>query len=166
MNKMPLPIHLLAEIPGYSMMGQTSFAGYIKIVCAWWSNNCPELFDNNTEWCSLSGMYTRDYVKHRAKIEPMVRQSFDVLKKYREERRAKTEHLRKGIHKARAVKMQNDALRRQQAIKPAAIVDKHTPVNPAPAAPDFKPFHEGWNLNKSAPTAKTPRQQKAFLKDK
>lgn len=148
------------------MMGQTSFAGYMKVICVWWLNDCPDILESATEFQTISGMQRSDYNRYMGKIEPLLFKSFALLKKYRTEQHAKRDYCRRNILKAQAARSAKAKARATQSNKPAAIVDKHTPVNPAPAAPDFKPFHEGWNLNKSAPAAKTPRQQKAFLKDK
>lgn len=166
MNKMPLPLHLLAKIPGYAMLGQTSYGGYHKIISAWWLNDCPEVFEHAIEWCSLSGMYQRDYAKYKSKIEPLLVQSIDILKKYREDKRKKNEYRMANMQKAIVANNKRIAAIKAAATSTVSIVDKHTPVNPCFVKPDSQPFHEGWNLNKAAPASKAPRQQKAFLTDK
>lgn len=153
MNKMPLPIHLLADIPGYALLGQTSFGGYCKIIWAWWLNDCPDVLEHNIEWCSLSGMYQRDYDRHRSKIEPLVLRSLEILKKYRNERRANTANKRAGMLRANATRLQRLKSDKLRDNTKGNIVDKVTPVNPAPAIPTQNPFHEGWNLEQP----KSPR---------
>ena len=146
MNKMPLPVHLLMNIRGFSLLGQTSFGGYFKIVLSWWQNDCPEIFEETIEWCSLSGMYQRDYDRHKNKIEPVLLKSLEVLKEYRNERLAKTANKRAGMIRARAAWAGELKRRKSQTITKGNIVDKHVLVNPTPVKPPSQPFHEGWNL--------------------
>jgi hypothetical protein len=167
MNKMPLPIHLLAQIPGYSMLGQTSFGGYFKIITAWWLNDCPEVFLSVEEWGSLSGMFKRDYNKYRTKIEPVLLQSLDVLKKYREEKHQKNQPRLQNIRKAQRIQKEMLAARKLADNSKGNIVDKVTPVNPAPAIPSPKPFHEGWNLERQkSPNINKKTTHRPMLLDK
>jgi hypothetical protein len=167
MNKMPLPIHLLAQIPGYSMLGQTSYGGYCKIIMAWWLNDCPEVFEHKPEWQSLSGMYERDYAKYKSKIEPLLIKSLEILKQYRDEQKAKKAYLSESARRMTAKRMENQAKRRKGYESKGNIVDKVTPVNPAPANPTPKPFHEGWNLErKNSPNINKKTTHKPMLLDK
>lgn len=149
MNKMPLPLHLLSAIPGYAMLGQTSFGGYFKVITAWWQNDCPDVFENASEFQSLSGMYERDYAKYRPKIEPLLLRSLEILKEYRTKKKAASAHTMLNLAKAHTV-MRNKKAERQSAGKTKGnIVDRNTPVNPTPIKPPPQEFHKGWNLEKA-----------------
>jgi hypothetical protein len=167
MNKMPLPTHLLADIPGFAMLGQTSFGGYWKIILTWWHNGCPNVFEHHIEWCSLSGMYQRDYDRHKSKIEPLLMQSIEILKQYRDEQKAKKAYLSESARRMTAKRMENQAKRRKGYESKGNIVDKVTPVNPAPAIPSPKPFHEGWNLERQkSPNINKKTTHRPMLLDK
>lgn len=151
MNKLPLPVHLLTDIRGFSILGQTSFGGYFKIILSWWVNDCPEILADDREWRGLSGMYPRDYERYKYKIEPVLIQSIEILRKYREERRAITSRKREGMKRAQAIHQKNQQRLKQDKYQEESkgnIVDKNTPVNPTFIKPTAQLFHEGWNLER------------------
>lgn len=153
---MPLPVHLLAAIPGFRMLGQTSFGGYFKIIVTWWENDCPEILNDVAEFQSLSGMYLHDYNRYRPKIEPVLLKSIEILKEYRSERQGKREHRLINLSKAHAASRAKLLEKKKVDKSKGNLVDKHTLVNPTPIKPSSQPFHDGWNLN----TAKSPNIKK------
>lgn len=164
MNKRPLPIHLLVDIKGFALLGQTSFGGYFKIILSWWLNDCPSVLSSPLEWRSISGMHQRDYNLYAPKIEPVLIKSFEILTKYRDEQEVKSERRRVNLRKALVVRDANTKRRMSEAKTKASLVDQHVPVNPGAIKPPPQKFHEGWNLNKK-PAAK-PTSCQAGLIDK
>lgn len=167
MNKMPLPIHLLSAIPGFRMMGQTSFGGYCKIIWTWWENDCPAVLTDIAEFQSLSGMYRQDYERYRPKMEPVLLQSIEILKKYHQERRAITAGRSATMKKAQAIYQNRVRQAKYLEQTKGNIVDKHVNVNPTAINPSPQPFHEGWNLEKkNSPNIKKLTTIQPMLLDK
>lgn len=164
MTKRPLPVHLLVDIPGYSMLGQTSFGGYFKLITVWWLNDCPAILQDKREWSSVSGMRPTDYQAYKSKLEPLIIKSFEILTKYRDTQEAKSERLRVNLRKAIIARDANTAKRKAALNSKGSLVDQHVPINPGAIKPPPQKFHEGWNLNKK-PTPK-PTSCQARLTDK
>jgi hypothetical protein len=162
MNKHPLPVHLLVNIKGFSLLGQTSFGGYFKIILSWWLNDCPDILSAPSEWRSISGMHQRDYNLYASKIEPVLIQSFEILTKYRDAREVTRAKRGVNLRKAIAVRDANIRRRKTEAITKASLVEQHVDINPGHIKPTPQKFHEGWNLN-SKPTPKSTTQKPLLL---
>lgn len=163
MNKRPLPVHLIANIPGYAMLGQCSFGGYFKIILSWWLNDCPEVFADSTEWHALSGMRTTDWLKYRNKIEPLLVKSFELLVKYRQDKINADKPRVANIRKALEVKRQKQ-VEREAVVENKGLVDsKHDITSVGVTNPLQKNYHEGWNLNKRNNTVKSTTYKPSLL---
>lgn len=163
MNKRPLPVHLIANIPGYAMLGQTSFGGYFKIILTWWLNDCPDILEHKSEWQSISGMYERDYAKYKSKIEPLLVKSFELLAKYRQDKIDADQPRLANMKKAIEVKRQKQAERKLVAENKGLVDSKHDITSVGVTNPLQKNYHEGWNLNKRNNTVKSTTYKPSLL---
>ncbi len=152
MNKIPLPLHLIVSVPGFALLGQTSFGGYFKIIFAWWLNYCPDPFVTPLEYGSLSGMQKNDYNRYKDKIEPVLNKTFVVLSKYYEECYNKRDVKINNAKKATIKRLENIEIRKRQSsggrLKDERV-SSNVPVNPMAIKPPEKSFHDGWNLHKN-----------------
>ncbi len=167
MNKMPLPVHLLASIPGYSMLGRTSFGGYTRIIFAWWLNDCPDVLIEGAEFRSLAGMRKTEWDLYKGKLVPVLLKSIEILNQYRKERQGKREHRLINLRKAHAASRTKLLEKKKVDKSKGNMVDKVTPVNISPVIPSPTAFHEGWNLHKpNAPQIKKQSPTTPMLCDK
>lgn len=168
MNTEPLPIHLLMELPGFSLLGQTAFGAYFKIIFNWWINDCPPVLVQHTDFRSLAGMKEIDWRRHGPVIQPVLVLSIAVLQKHHGKILQKRDRQRILMAKVN----ESNRISRAAALNVSEVgkrlKDKNISVNPTFIKPTPQPFHEGFNLhgNKPSNSSKKRPSTTATLRDK